>query len=165
MSFHSYASFKGKKQGQLKAESLKAKRNDKWCELVAVEMGSEVPVDPKSGRPKAARTPGPVIVTKSIGGASPQLLDAHWKAELFDEVVIEIVGRPDTGAGEVVVERITLTNALISKVRRYTPRLATDHSEHDSDVLEDYSFTYGKILIENLAASTSTTDDITANNQ
>ena len=165
MSFHSYASFKGKKQGQLKAESLKAKRNDKWCELVAVEMGSEVPVDPKSGRPKAARTPGPVIVTKSIGGASPQLLDAHWKAELFDEVVIEIVGRPPTGTGEVVTERITLSSAVISKVHRYMPQLSTEHKEHDTDLLEDYSFSFGKILVENIAGSTSTTDDVNANNQ
>jgi type VI secretion system Hcp family effector len=165
MAFHSYASFKGKKQGQLKAESLKAKRNDKWSELHCIEMGSEVPVDPKSGRPKAARTQGPLTITKSIGGASPQLLDAHWKAELFDEVVIEIVGRPDTGAGEVVVERITLTNALISKVHRYAPRLSVEQAEHDTDLLEEYSFTFGKILVENLAASTSTTDDVLANNQ
>src|SRR5580700_977573 len=165
MSFHRYASFKGKTQGQLKAESKKAKRSDKWVELVSFEMSSEVPVDPKSGRPKGARTHFPLVITKEIGAATPQLLDAHWKSELFDEVVIEIVGRPDTGAGETVVERITLTNALIAKTRRYTPKLATEHAEHDTELLEDFSFTFQKIAVENLIASTSTTDDVTQNNQ
>jgi hypothetical protein len=27
--------------------------------------------------------PGPIIITKQIGVASPQLLDAHWKSETF----------------------------------------------------------------------------------
>jgi len=165
MAFTCYISFKGTKQGQLKPESKKAKRNDKWTEVLSIDMGSEVPVDPKSGRPRGSRTHQPLTITKEIGPASPQLLDAHWKNEIFTEVVIEIVGRPDTGAGEVVTERITLTNALLAKVRRYTPQLTSGHQEHDTDQLEEYSFTFQAILVENIAGSTSTTDDINANNQ
>jgi type VI secretion system secreted protein Hcp len=164
MAFTCYASFKGAKQGQLKPESKKTKRSDKWTEVLSYEMGSEVPVDPKSGRPKGSRTHHPLTITKELGAASPQLLDAHWKNELFSEIVLEIVGRPDTGAGEVVNERITLTDGLICKVRRYTPTITTEHTAHDTDQLEEISFTFRMIQVENLPASTSTSDDVNANN-
>ncbi len=160
-----YVSFKGKTQGQLKAESKKNKRSDKWTEVLSVEMGSDIPIDPKSGRAKGARTHHPVKITKEIGATSPQLLQAHYKAEYFDEVVIEIAGRPPTGAGEVVVERITLTDALVCHVRRFTPALTTDHAVHDTDILEEISFSFRKIEIANIEASTSTSDDITSNNE
>jgi type VI secretion system secreted protein Hcp len=165
MAFTCYVSFKGAKQGQLKPESKKSKRTDKWSEGLFFETSSEVPFDPKSGRPKGSRTHHPLTITKEIGASSPQLLSAHWSNELFPEVVIEIVGRPDTGAGEVVTERITLTDALIVKVRRYTPTITTEHTQHDTDQLEEISFTFRMIQVENLAASTSVSDDVNANNQ
>jgi type VI secretion system secreted protein Hcp len=145
MSFHYYASFKGTKQGQLKGETIKAVRSDKWVELSSFEMGSEVPVDPKSGRPTGSRTHAPVVITKEWGGASPQLLDAHWRAELFDEVVIEIVGRPDTGKGETVVERITLTNAIIQVARLYIGRSLVSRKE-----LSEFGLTFQRFQVENM---------------
>jgi type VI secretion system Hcp family effector len=141
MAFHSYVSFKGQKQGQLKAESQKAGRSDKWTEVVSIDLGSEVPVDPKSGRPKGARTHFPLTITKEIGVASPQLLNAHWANELFDEIVIEIVGRPDTGKGETVAERITLTNGQIVHYRVYVGKGTTGANKS----LEEYSFTFANM--------------------
>jgi type VI secretion system Hcp family effector len=119
MAFHHYASFKGKTQGQLKGESLKAQRRDKWTELVSFGMASEVPLGPKSIRPRGPRTPFPLTITKETGASSPQLLNAHWTNELFETVVIEVVGRPDSGQSETVKERITLTNAQIVHYRCY----------------------------------------------
>jgi type VI secretion system secreted protein Hcp len=145
MSFHYYASFKGTKQGQLKGETIKAVRSDKWVELSSFEMGSEVPVDPKSGKPTGSRTHAPVVITKEWGAASPQLLDAHWRAELFDEVVVEIVGRPDTGKGETVVERITLTNAIIQVARLYIGRSLVSRKE-----LSEFGLTFQRFQVENM---------------
>ncbi len=165
MAFTCYVSMKGTKQGQLKAESQKSKRNDKWTEVLYIEMGSETPYDVKSGRPKGSRTHHPLTITKEIGPASPQVLSGHWTNEVFTEVVIEKVGRPLAGTGEVVTERITLTDAIIVKVRRYTPTITTDRAEHDTDELEEISFAYRMINVENVAASTSVSDDVNANNQ
>jgi type VI secretion system secreted protein Hcp len=140
MSFRHYASFKGKTQGTLKGESTKSDRRDKWTELIAFEMGSETPVDANTGRPKGHRTHQPITITKENGAASPQLLDAHWKDEVFDEIVIEIVGKPSAGAGETVVQRVTLTNAVISRFRRYF-----SNSDGKPRFLHAFVFDYGDI--------------------
>jgi type VI secretion system secreted protein Hcp len=164
MAFHSYVSFKGKKQGQFKGESQKGSRKDQWCEVKWYELHSAVPVDSKSGQPKGTRTHFPMLITKERGAASPQLLQACWTSEVLEEVVLESVGRPDTGAGEVVVERITLSNVIISDIRRFSDLQASEHAEHDLDPLDTVSLVYQTIKVENLLASTSTTDDWTANN-
>jgi type VI secretion system Hcp family effector len=144
MSFHSYASFKGNTQGTLKGESSKAGRRDKWTELVDFKMGTESPVDQNTGRLKGARTHQPITITKENGVASPQLLNAHWRSEIFDEVVIEVEGRPSSGSGEIVVQRITLTNATISRYRTYSA-ISGEQAERPSRFLTDYIFDYEKI--------------------
>lgn len=81
--FHRYASFKGAKQGQFKAQSSKTGREkDGWFEIVSIDMGAEVPVDPKSGRPKGARQNKPLTITKEVDLSSPQLLQAEERADL-----------------------------------------------------------------------------------
>jgi type VI secretion system Hcp family effector len=158
MAFEAYASFKGKKQGQLKGESQKAHRSDKWTEVLSFEMGSEVPVDAKGGRPKGPRTQKPVVITKQIGSASPQLLQAHWTNEVLSEVIIEILLHVH------VQKRITLTNAIVARFHRSTILSSHNTGKRNTNELEQFSFTYGKILVENLATGTSTTDDWNANN-
>jgi type VI secretion system Hcp family effector len=154
MSFHSYASFKGQKQGEFNGESLRPDRRDKWIDVVAFNFGLEGPYDPAGGPPRGARSHQPIIITKENGAASPQLLRAHWDGEMLDEVIIEICGRPTTGqgesgrpssgAGETVVERITLTNALIS---RFAPHVGA--AIHVSKSLTDFVLSYGIINFHN----------------
>ncbi len=121
MSFHSYASFKGKTQGIFKGESIKSEplRRDKWLELTGYSFGVSSPRDSSSGNATGKRQHQPINITKEFGPASPQLLSAHWKSEIFDEVVIEQVSSPKNGGREQVVERVTLTNATISGARIY----------------------------------------------
>jgi type VI secretion system Hcp family effector len=112
--FHRYASFKGAKQGQLKAQSTKTGREkDGWFEIVSIDMGAEVPVDPKSGRPKGARQKGPLTITKEVDGASPQLLQAHYTNETFQTVIIQTVDDNNK-----VINTTTLTNAVISEIKK-----------------------------------------------
>ncbi len=127
--FHNYASFKGSKQGQLKGESKgKGGREDKgWFELASFEMGSETPVDANKGGAKGARTHNPIVITKEADGASPQLLQAHYTNEVFDNIVIQTLDDQNK-----VSKTITLTNAVISDLRK-------------SGTMETISFTYEKI--------------------
>jgi type VI secretion system Hcp family effector len=129
--FHSYASFKGKKQGQFKGESTKTGREkDGWFEITSFEMGSEVPVDPKSGRPSAKAQHNPVVIRKEVDQASPLLLNAHVSNETFETVIIQTVDDHNK-----VVKTTTLKNALISEIRK-------------SGTLESISFNYEDIMIQ-----------------
>ena len=111
--FHSYASFKGTKQGQLKGESTKGREKDGWFEIRSIEFGTEVPVDPKSGRPKGARQNNPIVVTKEVDEASPLLLKAHFTNELIETVIIQTIDD-----NKKVTKTTTLKNALISEIKK-----------------------------------------------
>lgn len=103
--FDTYISFKGAKQGQFKAATngKNGKEAEGWFKIQSFDL------------------PGgkPLSFTKEVDAASPLLLTAHVNNEKLSEVVIETVGRPTTGQGEVVTERITLTNATISSYKTY----------------------------------------------
>jgi len=158
MAFQSYASFKGTKQGQLKGAATKANRSDKWSEVVSFEMGRKVPLDPSGGGPQGKRRHHPIVITREVDSTSSELLQACFTSEVLLEVVIE------TRLQGHVAKRITLGDALIGKFLRFT-KSPHGTATRKPNFLEEFSFTFGKILVENLAAGTSTTDDVTANNQ
>lgn len=159
MSFQCYIAIKGKQQQQFKSETKKTGRSDKYMEFIGFKMGSSVAVDANSGAPTGFRQHQPLVVTKERGAASPQILQAHWRNELLPEVIIEIVGRSEDGAKEIVQERITLTDAVIVAVDRYSHASAKAAIESDVDYLEEVSFRFRSIMVENPAAGTSTSDD------
>jgi type VI secretion system secreted protein Hcp len=159
MAFRGYISCKGQKQGQFKGESTRANRKDKWVECIGFKMGSSVPVDANSGAPKGYRQHKPVTFTKEWGAASAQFLQAHWTNETLDEVVIEMVARAADGQKEVVTERITLKNAIVVNVDRYSDQPNTSQNQHDVDHLEDVGIAFQHIVVENPVAGTSTSDD------
>ena len=127
--FHNYASFKGSKQGQLKGESHgKGGREDKGFFLIqSFDMAGETPVDANKGDASGKRTHKPLTITKEADGASPQLLQAHYSNEVFDNIVIQTLDDQNK-----VTKTIKLTNAVISDLRK-------------SGAIETYSFTYEKI--------------------
>jgi type VI secretion system secreted protein Hcp len=159
MSFQCYIAIKGTKQGQFKSETKKSGRSEKFMEFLAFKMGSTVPVDANSGETKGFRQHKPLVVTKERGASSPQILQAHWTNEVLPEVILEIVGRSADGAKEIVQERITLSDAVIVSVDRYSHLSAKAAVDADVDYLEDVAFRYRQIMVENPAAGTSTSDD------
>jgi type VI secretion system secreted protein Hcp len=159
MSFQYYVSVTGKKQGAFKPESTKQGRKDKFVECIAFKMGSAVPYDANSGLARGYRQFEPLMITKEWGASSPQFLQAHWTNEVLNEVVLEIVSRTDDGTKEFVLERITLTDAVVVAVRRYSATHAKDTVTTDVDHLEDISFRFRQIMVENPKAGTSTTDN------
>jgi type VI secretion system Hcp family effector len=129
-SFVGYVSFRGSKQGQIKGESKgKGGREDKgFFQIQSFDMAGEVPVDAsKPGAAQGKRTHKPFSITKETDGASPQLLQAHYTNEVFDNVVIQTLDDNNK-----VSRTITLTNAVISDLRK-------------SGTIEAISFTYEKI--------------------
>lgn len=159
MSFQCYIAIKATKQGQFKSETKKAGRSEKFMEFTGFQMGSHVPYDANSGHAKGHRQHRPLVITKERGAASPQILQAHWTNEVLSEVVLEIVGRSTDGAKEIVLERITLKDAIIVEVKRYSDASAKATTKTDVDYLEDVAFRYREIMIENPDAGTSASDD------
>jgi len=158
MAYESYIKIKGSKQGQFKGSSPKAKRND-FLDVISFKMGAIVPVDANNWRPQGVRQHSPVIVTVEACAASPQLLQALWTSEVLSEVIIEHVNRKPDGSGEQVKERITLADAIIVSIDRYSSAHAKETSKHDVDNLEDIHFRFRQITVENPLSSTSATDD------
>ena len=56
-------------------------------------------------------------------------------------------------------ERITLKDAIIVSIDRYSHSSAKANVDSDVDYLEDVAFRYRQIMVENPAAGTSTSDD------
>src|ERR1700677_697090 len=101
------------------------------------------------------RQHSPITIVREVDSASPLLWKGLCTNEALRALDISLVQRPDTGKGEVVVERITLTNAVISNVHRYTPRLGSSESDvHDTNELEEIQFTFQKITYTNVSGST-----------
>jgi type VI secretion system Hcp family effector len=118
--FETYISFTGTKQGQFKAaaKGKGGRETEGWFKIQSFDMAGEVPIDAsQASSASGKRTHKPFSVTKEVDASSPLLLQSHISNETLTSVVIELVGRPASGAGEVVTERITLTNATIA---RYT---------------------------------------------
>jgi type VI secretion system secreted protein Hcp len=116
-------------------------------------------LDAGSGSLTGKRQHSPITIVREVDSASPLLWQGLCTNETLRAVDISLVKRPSSGSGEVVVERITLTNAVISKVNRYTPRLSSSGSVHNTDELEEINFTFQKIAYTNVAGSTSASDD------
>ena len=107
-----YISFRSKTDGPYGRVSMWGHRTDNWTKLLAFRVKT-------SGDGVA---PSTIQITKEVGSNSPQLLRAYDNADVFDEVVIEATGPSqwNPGAGEIVVERITLSKAVINSAWRYT---------------------------------------------
>jgi type VI secretion system secreted protein Hcp len=118
-----------------------------------------------TGRSRGGRHQHPIVIVKEVDSASPLLWQALCSNEALQSVDLTLLrpgGSGGTAGKEVVVARITLTNAFISNIKRYTPSLQGGRSEHDTDELEEISFIFQKIAYTNVIKKKSSTDDWTA---
>src|ERR1700683_391142 len=122
-----YVSFRSTTHGHPRRASMWGHRTDNWTKLLAFQV-------------KTSNKGGAAQITKEVGSGSPQLFSAYDNAAMFDEVVIEVTGpsQSNPGAGEVVVERITLTNAMINSVWSYAAVVPTTTGK----LLEDYGLLF-----------------------
>lgn len=125
--------------------------------LISFKMGSAAPLDPAPGAVKGARPKHLIVVTREIDAASPKIYQAFTGNEILKSVVIKLTKKKPDSKPEVT-RTVTLTDVIISKVRRDGPDLNPLH-------LEELSYSYRLILVQNADGSTSTTDDVTAHDQ
>jgi type VI secretion system Hcp family effector len=102
-----------------------------------------------------------LTVTREKDQTSPLLMKAVSNKEVLSQVVFKVFKPGDASK----YKTITLTNALITSIKPAKPNLQNSESQaHNTNELEEVSFTFQKILVENIAGSTSASDDWDANN-
>ncbi|MEO7239402.1 MAG: type VI secretion system tube protein TssD [Gemmatimonadales bacterium] len=108
------------------------------------------PRDMASGQASGKRQHGPIVFTKMVGAASPQIFQALTSNEVLKSVVINLPG----GEGGYTIK---LSNATVSGIKQYTEGLSGPPT-----VLEDVSFTFQRIEVEDPGTRSMAMDDWTA---
>ena len=147
---------KGSKQGQFKGELNEAGHTAEIGGL-RLSMELDIPHDAATGHASGKRQYQPITVTKEWGAASPQILQAAATNETLSTVSLRFVHTTLTGVEETS-QTITLTNATISEVRRYVDFTAAAGSAGQLE-LEDVSFLFQRIVMEDVPGKTSFSDD------
>lgn len=113
--------------------------------------GVKAPRDAATGQMSGKRQHGPIVVTKMVGTASPQIFQALTSNEALKSVVVDLPG----GEGGIGYT-IKLTNASVSEIKQYTEVL-----NGRAAVLEDVSFTFQRIEVQDPGTKTMAVDDWT----
>jgi type VI secretion system secreted protein Hcp len=106
------------------------------------------PRDAASGQPSGKRQHSPVVFTKVVGPASPQIFQALTSNETLKSVTINLPGAEGSGY------TVKLTNASVSELKQYT-----ELPNGQGPVLEDVSFTFQRIEVQDLGSRSVAVDD------
>ena len=144
----------GSKQGKLKGECSDKDQKDLLC---GIDFSYEVvaPMDSATGQPSGKRQHKPVVITKEVGAASPQIFQALATNELLKSVLISFYGTNAQGEEEVVYT-IRLTNARVSSYRTF---LDTPEGGKDVKLVDVFALTFQRIEIESATGKTMAADD------
>jgi type VI secretion system secreted protein Hcp len=153
----------GVKQGKFKGESTIAMCKD-GIKGMAFDSDVTSPRDAASGLPNGKRQYKPLTFTKEWGAASPQLFQALTSNEALKTVRFEFI-KADAAGKESIFQRITLTNASVSEIRRYIGTVTPAGSSVGTGApgiaraLEDVSFTFASITLEDTEGKTMVSDN------
>ena len=158
MAYDFYISIRGEKQGAFKGDAAGAKRAKGKIGGVKFSMETTSPRDVATGQATGKRTHKPIVITKAWDAASPQLYNALVDNETLKTVLFEFM-KTDPAGKEIVYYTVTLTNANVSNLHSYVDLTDTSGDRYDAHALEDVSFVFQKIEIENKESSTVAIDD------
>ena len=138
---------KGSKQGVFKGDGhLNQIRG------LSYDLQIMSPRDPASGLPTGKARFGPLTITKEWGASSTQIIIALATNENLPAVQLTFYG-PGSAGEHIVDHVITLTDASVSEVHHH-PVAGLKDSTTDKFQMEDISFTYRKIEVEDKIGKT-----------
>ncbi len=156
MALQIYVTIKGKTQGTFKGEGTKG--NADRIPVVSFEYEVDSQRDPGSGQATGRRQHKPVVFSKEIDAASPEIFTALVDYEVLTEVVFEFLKFSPSGM-EMVEYKVTLTNAGVASFRQ-TVRIGQQGGPVvDSRPLEEVSLVFQKIELDFLPGKTEASDD------
>jgi type VI secretion system secreted protein Hcp len=164
VAYQFYVSIEGAKQGTFKSSTAKS-TDRKEAEITAGKIAgiryfaeTVSPRDVATGQASGKRQHKPIVITKEWDAASPQIFTALVTNEVLTTVLFEFVKTSPQGQ-EHVYHTVKLTNANVSDVKSYLDLTDTSGDPFDAHELEDVSFTFQKIEIENKDGKTQAADD------
>jgi type VI secretion system secreted protein Hcp len=150
----------GQKQGKFQGEGAAEWKN--WIPILAFTLDLTVPTDSGTGQASGKRQYQPLTIIKTWGTASPQALTACSTNEVLPTVSIQFLTVDPTGR-ESAFQNVNLTNARLRAIRRYIgdPQSAQGLQASSSEAtgLEQWSFVFQKIDIDDVPGSTTFADD------
>jgi len=162
VAYEFYITITGAKQGKFKGSGEAASEAAKLAKgrIGGVKFSLETtsPRDIATGQASGKRMHKPISITKEWDAASPQLYNALVTNETLKKVLFEFV-KPNPTGKEEIYYTITLTNAAVSNIHSYLDLTDTSGDRYDAHELEDVSFVFQKIEIENKEAKTTAADD------
>ena len=147
-----HLSVKAQKQGDFKGES-KVPGREHTVLIQALRHALTQPFN-RDGQVSGAVSHGPLTITKTITGSSPQFYAALCMNEVLKEVTIDFY-RIDPKGIEEFFYQIQLKNAHIVKIE-FRSASALDPSKEGEVPMEDISFAYQTITWEHRIAKTET---------
>jgi type VI secretion system secreted protein Hcp len=154
-------SIQGAKQDWFRGEGPGKASNPPTMPLVNFRYELVIPRDPASGLPTGARQHKPIVITREWGPVTSQILQALLTNEVLTSVTVEFV-KTNANGQEYVYHTVKLTNATITSLRHYTQAggPGAKHSAGGNSLeLEEVSFSFQKIEIENKDGKTVAMDD------
>lgn len=159
MAYEAYCKIKGARQGQFKGEGVQMTGpRAGLIPLVRFASGATAARDVSSGMATGKRQWQPIRITKQWGAASPQLLQALTTNEQLPSVVFEFF-RPDKAGKEQLHYRITLQNAFVSSISSSLDLTGPAGAPYAGHELEDVELTFQSIMVEDVAGTTTATDN------
>jgi len=156
----SFGRGKGKVYGMSYGQTTVTPRN---LNLSLLQMASDSSSSSSSGQTSGRRHHSPIVIVKEVDSASPLLWQACCTNEVLQSADLNFARPTGNGGKEVVISRITLTNAVISKVQRYTPLVpkkpGSSSGRKDTNELEEIELTFQKIAFSNVKGKKSASDD------
>ena len=143
----------GSKSGIIKGDVVKRGHEGK---IAGLAFDYEVMIAQSrsgSGQATGKRQHSPITITKRWDVATPRLFQASVTGERLKSVLIEFEGADRKTGKKLIYHTVKLTNASITDIFQY--------ADADTGELEDVSFVFQKIEIENKISKTVAADDIT----
>jgi type VI secretion system secreted protein Hcp len=149
---NAYLTLKGTKQGQIKGESTAAGRIAVVDVTGFLTTDYESPRDAASGLPSGKRQHKPIVVTKVLGAADPQLQQAFKTGEAFDDWTLVVA---DEKGGTTTIK---LANARAIRVAEVPPGTKATWVQ-GGKTYEQLWFTFDKITVTHTGGGVAPTSE------
>lgn len=122
-------------------------RKDKegTCEVVAMEHGVHLPLDPKTGEAKGNRVHSPFRLTKRIDQVSPVIFEYCCRGNTFKKITVDLY-RTNAKGKEEHYFQYTLQDARVVSVEPVIPNTDSPANERLGH-METVSLGYSKITL------------------
>src|SRR6516164_6559082 len=144
-------------EGSRQGDFNEGNKKEKEIPIVGFAYNVQVPYDASAGRATGKRHWEPIVVTKNIDNASPQLFSALLNSEVLKTVTVNMITAENGKQKEF--QTIRLTNAVIVKISHFEGAGAPGKLIPNYTPMEEVSILFQKIEIEGNKGKTISSDD------